>query len=138
MGAGSGGFLEVVDLEATNGGGSEVIEKGLLGFAAPDSRGAGNCTAPRTPSKPRSELNPEGLAGQLLYWVLIGMPRKCLSLRNSRRIRGFREGPRVARSHGVTAKRLPCDAYPYVAVRTEREEKLLNFLVRPERRQDFL
>ena len=27
--------------------------------------------------KPLSELNPGGLAGQLLYWVLIRMPRKC-------------------------------------------------------------
>ena len=112
-------------------------EKGLLGFAAPDGRGAGNCTAPRTPSKPLGELNPEGLAGQLLYWVLIRKPRKCLRLRNSRRIRGFQEGPGVACRRRVTAKRLPCDVYPCVAVRPEREEKLLNFLVRPERGQNF-
>ena len=74
----------------------------------------------------------------MLYWVLIRIPRKCLRLRNSRRIRGFREGPGVACSRRVTAKRLPCGVYPYVAVRPEREERLLNFLVRPERGQDFL
>jgi hypothetical protein len=43
-----------------------VTEKGLLGFAAPDGRGASNCTAPLTPSKPLGELNSGGLAGQLL------------------------------------------------------------------------
>ncbi len=74
----------------------------------------------------------------MLYWVLIRKHRKCLRLRSSRRVPGFQKGPGVASSRKVGAKRLPCDAYPCVAVQTEREEKLLNFLVRPELGQDFL
>jgi len=32
--------------------------------------------------KPRSELNPGGLAGRLLYWVLIRFTRKCFGTDN--------------------------------------------------------
>src|SRR5260370_37469889 len=96
---------EVVEGEGVKKVGFGVTEKGLLGFAAPDGRVAGNCTAPRTPSKPLGELNSEGLAGQLLYWVLIRMSLKCLRLRNSRGIRGLREGSGVACSHRMAAKR---------------------------------
>ena len=39
------------------------IEKGLLGFAAPNSRLAGWSSSPRTPSKPCSELNRRRKAG---------------------------------------------------------------------------
>src|SRR5258708_38065270 len=101
----------------------QIIEKGLLGFAAPNGRGAGNCTPPRTPSKPLGELNPEGLAGQLLYWVLIRMPRKCLRLRNSRRIWGFRQGPGVASSRKVATERRSCGEDPCVVVGPARGEK---------------
>ena len=74
----------------------------------------------------------------MLYWVLIRMPRKCLRLRNARRIWGFRQEPGVASSRRVATKRRSCEEYPCVVVGPERKEKLLNFLVRPERGQDFL
>src|SRR5260370_23912709 len=104
-------FYILMESLTFNGNPDILTEKGLLGFAAPDGRGAGTCAAPRTPSRPLGELNSGGLAGQLLYWVLIRMPRKCLRLRNSRRIRWFREGSGVACSHRVAAKHRPCDAY---------------------------
>ena len=47
----------------------KVNEQGLLGFAAPGGRGAGSDSAPRTPSKPCSELNRAPKVG--LYWVLL-------------------------------------------------------------------
>jgi hypothetical protein len=53
-----------------------VIVKGLIGFAAETAR---DCTlrSGRKLMRPPGELNPGGLAGRLLYGVLIAIGRKC-------------------------------------------------------------
>jgi len=61
---------------------SLVTVKGFIGFAARVSRRKKMDPEAAKLMKPRSELNPGGLAGRLLYWVLIRFTRKCFGTDN--------------------------------------------------------
>jgi len=97
--------------------GPAVTEKGLVGFAAPDGRGVGNCTA-----------------------ALMGIDQKAPEMFEASELP--QNSPVPARAgcglQPPSDSQVPAvRGVPCVAVWPEREEKLLNFLVRPEHRQDF-